>query len=91
MRIFYTSFCILFCLTLSATAQQTSVSTINLKVSNVCEHFGQIIGLNSPGSSGSMAAVGERNMQAVVQAADVCPGECIFIELDDPVPSNGSA
>ncbi len=43
--------------------------------------------LNSPGSSGSMAAVNERNMQAVVQAADVCPGECIFIELDDPVPA----
>ena len=41
--------------------------------------------LNSPGSSGSMARVSERNSQAVVEAADVCPGECIFIELDDPI------
>lgn len=41
--------------------------------------------LNTPGSSGSMAAVSDRNMQSVVQAADVCPGECIFIELDDLV------
>lgn len=40
--------------------------------------------LNDPGGSGSLAQVRERDMAAVVQAADVCPGECIFIELDDP-------
>jgi hypothetical protein len=24
-----------------------------------------------------------RDFSAVVQAADVCPGECIFVEIDD--------
>jgi hypothetical protein len=27
--------------------------------------------------------VEKRNHLAVVQAAEVCPGECIFIEIDD--------
>ena len=40
--------------------------------------------LNDPGGSGSLAFVAERNMASVVQAADVCPGECIFIEIDAP-------
>lgn len=46
---------------------------------------------NDPGGSGSMARVEPRHMKSVVEAADVCPGECIFIELDDPepVPSAG--
>jgi ferredoxin len=39
--------------------------------------------LNDPGSSGSLAYVEPRNRLAVVQAAEVCPGECIFIEIDD--------
>jgi ferredoxin len=26
--------------------------------------------------------VGQRNYQSVVDAAEACPGECIFIELD---------
>ena len=39
--------------------------------------------LNDPGSSGSLARVVERDVQAVVRAAEVCPGECIFIELDE--------
>lgn len=38
--------------------------------------------LNDPGGSGSLARVRERDVAAVVQAADVCPGECIFIEID---------
>ncbi len=38
--------------------------------------------LNDPGGSGSLAEVAERDIAAVVQAADVCPGECIFIEID---------
>jgi hypothetical protein len=29
-----------------------------------------------------LAYVPEREIAAVVQAADVCPGECIFIELE---------
>ncbi len=39
--------------------------------------------LNDPGSSGSLAFVESRNRLAVVQAAEVCPGECIFIEIED--------
>ncbi|CAB4898504.1 unannotated protein [freshwater metagenome] len=41
------------------------------------------VALNDPGSSGSLAIVEQRNRLAVVQAAEVCPGECIFIEIDD--------
>ena len=41
------------------------------------------VALNDPGSSGSLAIVEQRNHLAVVQAAEVCPGECIFIEMDD--------
>ena len=41
------------------------------------------VALNDPGSSGSLAIVEQRDQLAVVQAAVVCPGECIFIELDD--------
>jgi ferredoxin len=37
--------------------------------------------LNDPGGSGSLAAVAERNVQPVVDAAMACPGECIFIEF----------
>jgi len=40
------------------------------------------VALNDPGSSGSLAVVEKRNHLAVVQAAEVCPGECIFIEID---------
>ena len=41
--------------------------------------------LNDPGGSGSLAEVADRDMAGVVMAADVCPGECIFIELDEPL------
>ena len=41
------------------------------------------VALNDPGSSGSLAFVEQRDLLAVVQAAEVCPGECIFIEIDD--------
>jgi ferredoxin len=37
--------------------------------------------LNDPGGSESMAVVPERFEQAVVEAAEDCPGECIFIEV----------
>src|SRR6516164_10525174 len=36
--------------------------------------------LNDPGSSGSLAAVAPALEHAVIQAAEDCPGECIFIE-----------
>ena len=37
--------------------------------------------LNDPGSSASLASVPHHREHAVVQAADDCPGECIFIEV----------
>ena len=39
--------------------------------------------MNDPGGAGSLALVPSRLMADVVQAADVCPGECIFIEMDE--------
>jgi ferredoxin len=38
--------------------------------------------LNDPGGSGSLAAVPDRLIADVIHAAEVCPGECIFIEID---------
>lgn len=40
--------------------------------------------LNDPGGAGSLAWVAPRHRNAVVHAAEVCPGECIFIEVDLP-------
>lgn len=40
--------------------------------------------LNDPGSSGSLADVPARDVLSVIKAAEVCPGECIFIEIDAP-------
>jgi ferredoxin len=40
--------------------------------------------LNHPGGPGSLAGVDPRHTEAVLKAADVCPGECIFLELDEP-------
>ena len=37
---------------------------------------------NDPGGSGSLAWVPPRYEGDVVHAADDCPGECIFIEMD---------
>ena len=39
--------------------------------------------LNDPGGAGSLSHVPVRDYAAVVQAADVCPGECIFIEISE--------
>ena len=41
--------------------------------------------LNDPGSSGSLAHVPVRHVQKVIHAAEDCPGECIFIEIDAPI------
>ena len=41
--------------------------------------------LNDPGGSGSLAHVPPRHFDAVIHAAEACPGECIFIEVDPPV------
>jgi ferredoxin len=37
--------------------------------------------MNDPGGSGSLVEVEIKYISAVVLAADVCPGECIFIEI----------
>lgn len=41
--------------------------------------------LHDPGSAGSLAVVPPRLVGPVIKAAEVCPGECIFIEIDVPV------
>ena len=33
-----------------------------------------------PGGSGSLAPVAPHHLDAVIEAAEECPGECIFIE-----------
>jgi ferredoxin len=38
--------------------------------------------LNDPGGSGSLAWVSERNVSDAIHAAELCPGECIFIEVE---------
>ncbi len=38
--------------------------------------------LNDPGGAGSLAWVPARSAQGVIDAADDCPGECIFIEIE---------
>ncbi len=38
--------------------------------------------LNDPGGSGSLAWVPWRLHQQVIAAAEDCPGECIFIEME---------
>ncbi len=37
---------------------------------------------NDPGGAGSQVEVAERLHQDVIAAADDCPGECIFIEVE---------
>ena len=41
--------------------------------------------LNDPGGPSGLAAVAPDDVEAVLRAALVCPGECIFIEVDDIV------
>lgn len=35
-------------------------------------------------------AVPRRHQQAAIDAVERCPGECIYLEPDDPVPSTAS-
>jgi len=37
---------------------------------------------NDPGGAGSLAWVPHRLHRAVIDAAEDCPGECIFIEME---------
>ena len=43
---------------------------------------------NDPGGSGSLAPVPVKYVDSVIRAAEVCPGECIFIEIDAPVDAD---
>jgi ferredoxin len=47
--------------------------------------------LNDPGSSGSLAWVPARDVHDVIKAAEVCPGECIFIEVEQSIEIEGEA
>jgi len=38
---------------------------------------------NDPGGAGSMVPVAPDFQQRVVDSAELCPGECIFIEIDE--------
>ncbi len=38
--------------------------------------------LNDPGGPGSLAHVPSRRQRLVIEAAETCPGECIFIEVE---------
>lgn len=44
--------------------------------------------LNDPGGAGSLALVPPRRIVDAVAAAEACPGECIFIELDEVVDAD---
>ena len=44
--------------------------------------------LNDPGGSGSLARVPVRGRAEVIHAAEACPGECIFIEIDPPADAD---
>jgi len=47
---------------------------------------------NDPGGSESMAPVPARHVDAVVAAAEDCPGECIFLEdIADAAGDGGTA
>ncbi|MDY7105638.1 MAG: ferredoxin [Actinomycetota bacterium] len=39
--------------------------------------------LNDPGGARSPARVPTRHEQVVMECSDECPGECIFVELDE--------
>jgi ferredoxin len=51
-------------------------------IAYVCEHG---LPANDPGGSGSLVLIREPLESKVVMAAEDCPGECIFIELDEPM------
>ena len=47
--------------------------------------------LNDPGSAGSLASVPPQLERHVIQAAEDCPGECIFIEWIGERPQPAAA
>lgn len=48
-------------------------------------HFGEerlFDGVANPASSEGMARIPDGQIEAVIEAAEECPGECIFIEVE---------
>ena len=37
---------------------------------------------SDPGGSDGMAEIPEKELEGVIESAEECPGECIFIEID---------
>lgn len=44
--------------------------------------------LNDPGGAGSLALVPHASEEAVIASAGECPGECIFVEIDEISPDD---
>ncbi len=38
--------------------------------------------LSDPGGAEAMAPVADNQLEAVIEAAEECPGECIFLEIE---------
>ncbi len=38
--------------------------------------------LSDPGGAEAMAPVSDSQLEAVIESAEECPGECIFLEID---------
>lgn len=39
-------------------------------------------GVNNPAGAEGMARVADGDLESVIEAAEECPGECIFIDVD---------
>lgn len=54
-------------------------------VKESAEHFGEekrFDGVTNPAGAEGMARVPDGSVERVIEAAEECPGECIFIEVD---------
>ncbi len=54
-------------------------------VKESAEHFGvekRFDGATNPAGSDGMARIPEPSLERVIEAAEECPGECIFIEVE---------
>jgi ferredoxin len=53
-------------------------------VKEAAEHFGEerrFDGVTNPAGADGMARIPEGQLEATIEAAEECPGECIFIEV----------
>ena len=54
-------------------------------VKEAAVHFGtekRFDGVTNPAGSEGVARIPDRQLEATIEAAEECPGECIFIEVD---------